>query len=70
MKHITGMGYEAIETLSGVEIYDGDAFICTLPGTLSKFEGEDGEIDDDALEDAIDNQVEIEKFLDDQSAYM
>ena len=70
MKHITGLGYVVQDTLSGADVYDDAGnLVCQLPQSLSHFEDGDGNIDDDALEKAIDDECDVENFLDYQSDY-
>jgi hypothetical protein len=70
MKHITGLGYVVQDTLSGADVYDDTGnLVCQLPQSLSHFEDDNGNIDDDALEEAIHDEEEVEAFLDYQSDY-
>ena len=70
MKHTTEFeGYEVVETTCGLDVYDGEGnFLCELGGkTLANFtytdENNEEFIDDVALEDAIDEELDIEDFL-------
>ena len=48
---------------------NGD-YICELHGrTLDEYRNEEEVIDEDALEDDIKNQLEVEEFIDYQSGY-
>ena len=53
--------YDVYPTENGLDIYQGETYRCTLEGrTLEEFEGDDGEIDDDKLDEAI---YEKQEFL-------
>lgn len=71
----TESGYEVRETLGGLEVYEGDTLTCTLGGrTLEDYtyydEDADSEyIDDDVLETDIEDEVDVENFLDYQAEY-
>jgi len=70
MEHVTDFeNYKVVETTSGLDVYDNnDKFLCELGGkTLANFtytdENNKEYIDDVALEDAIDEELDIEDFL-------
>lgn len=70
-RYTTSTGYEVSERMNGLDIYDenGD-YICELHGrTLDEYRDEEEVIDEDALEDDIKNQLEVEEFIDYQSGY-
>jgi hypothetical protein len=72
MRHITESGYEVVDTLSGMDVYDehGD-YVCNLLGVhVSEFMDEEENIDDSRLDSMIDNELEVEAFIDDQVNYM
>jgi hypothetical protein len=71
MEYISETGYVATETLSGIDIHDDSGnFVCELQGlSLSRFEDENGDIDNDQLEREIRDTLDVEEFLDEQSAY-
>ena len=71
MEHVTELGYLVKETISGLDVYDdhGD-FVCEISrATLGNFTY-DGKVDDDKLEQAIKDQIEVEEFIDEQGAWM
>lgn len=64
----TPLGYVVTETIDGLDVTEDDKFVCELRGkSLANFrysvDDEYSEVDDDKLEDAIKEQVEIEEFL-------
>lgn len=62
--------YTVRETLSGLDVEDWNGcHVCELPVGLSHFEDENGNIDDDKLEQAIQDEMDVETFLDDQANY-
>lgn len=62
----TPLGYVVTETIDGLDVTEDDKFVCELRGkSLADFRYDD-DIDDDKLEDAIKEQVEIEEFLKNQ----
>jgi hypothetical protein len=71
----TESGYQVRETLSGLEVTDDGNFVCELGGkTLDDYLiEEDGyptdDIDDDALEADIKEQIEVDDFLAYQQEY-
>jgi hypothetical protein len=71
MVHTSETGYVATDTLSGIDIQDENgSFICELQGlSLSRFEDENGNIDDDQLEQEIRDTLDAQEFLDYQGAY-
>ena len=71
MEYISETGYVATETLSGIDIHDDSGnFVCELQGlSLSRFEDENGDIDNDQLEQEIRDTLDAEEFLDEQGAY-
>jgi hypothetical protein len=71
MEHTTDLGYKAIDTLSGMDLYDecGD-YITNMKGVhLSEFMDEKGNIDDDRLDAMIETEQEAVEFLNDQADY-
>lgn len=72
MKHTTELGYKAIDTLSGMDIYDdSDKYICNLKGVhVSDFMDENKNIDNDRLDAVIETEMEAVDFLNDQADYM
>ena len=71
----TELGYQVRETLSGLDVTDDGNFVCELGGkTLDDYRiEEDGyptdDIDDDALEADIKEQIEVDDFLDNMREY-
>ena len=72
MEHTTELGYKAIDTLSGMDIYDdSDIYICNLRGVhVSDFMDENENIDNDRLDAVIETEMEAVDFLNDQADYM
>lgn len=71
MTHTTEWkGYEVIETIGGLDVYDdtGD-FACQLNGMSLADYTYDGKISDAELEQAIDDEIETENFIDYQKEY-
>ena len=65
MRHVTESGYTVVETTSGIDVYDEEEFVCELSGrTLSQFKY-NGKVNDDKLEDAIKEELEVEKIIND-----
>lgn len=71
MEYKSETGYVATDTLSGIDIHDADGnFVVELQGlSLSRFEDEDGNIDNDQLEEEIRDTLDAQEFLDYQSEY-
>ena len=71
MEYKSETGYIATDTLSGIDIYDADGnFVVELQGlSLSRFEDEDGNINDNQLEEEIRNTLDAQEFLDYQAEY-
>jgi len=71
----TELGYQVRETISGLDVTDDGNFVCELDGkTLDDYRiEEDGyptdDIDDDALEADIKEQIEVDDFLDNMREY-
>ena len=71
----TELGYQVRETLNGLDVTDDGNFVCELGGkTLDDYRiEEDGyptdDIDDDALEADIKEQIEVDDFLDNMREY-
>jgi len=71
----TELGYQVRETLNGLDVTDDGNFVCELDGkTLDDYRiEEDGcptdDIDDDALEADIKEQIEVDDFLDNMQEY-
>jgi hypothetical protein len=67
----TESGYEVHETLGGLEVYEDGEYVCEIGGkTLENYRDEDTEdIDDDALEADIEENMEAEEFLNYQKEY-
>ena len=66
----TESGYLAKETLSGIDIYDSDSFICELAGRkLDDYMDENENIDDNALDDDISMQLQVDDFIEYQQEY-
>ena len=70
-RYTTSTGYEVVERMNGLDIYDENGhYICELHGrTLDEYRNEEEAIDEDALEGDIKNQLEVEEFIDYQSGY-
>ena len=66
----TPLGYQVMETLSGLDVTDNDEFVCELYGkTLNDYRDENDDVDDDKLEDDIKETCEAAEFLDYQLEY-
>ena len=63
----TELGYVVRETTSGLDVYedtDMTKFVCELPHiNLDNFRDENDDIDDDKLESAITEQIEVENII-------
>jgi len=63
-------GRVVIERINGLDVYDGDAFVCEIQGkTLDSFRDENDEIDEDALDAEIDDILDADEFIDYQKNY-
>ena len=69
----TELGYQVRETIDGLDVYEDGQLVCELSGkTLNDYRyivGDDddySEINDDKLEAAIKEEIEVMEFLDDQ----
>lgn len=71
MEYKSETGYIATDTLSGIDIHDADGnFVVELQGlSLSRFEDEDGNINDEQLEEEIRDTLDTQEFLDYQVEY-
>ena len=71
MTHETQDGYTARDTIGGIEVYDwNDIFVCKLSGrTLNDYMNEHEEVDDDALEEDIKDELDVESFIAYQEDY-
>ena len=72
MEHITELGYKAIDTISGMDLYDDCGnYITSMKGLhLSDFMDEAENIDDDRLDAMIETEMQAVDFLNDQADYM
>lgn len=72
MEHITEDGYKVVDTLSGVDVYNAnDDFTCAIRGIhISGFMDEDGNVNDERLDAMIEEELEIEEFIDEQGGYL
>lgn len=72
MEHTTELGYKAVDTISGMDLYDDcGSYITSMKGVhLSDFMDEAENIDDDRLEAMIETEMETVDFLNDQADYM
>ena len=72
MEHITELGYKAIDTISGMDLYDDCGnYITSMKGLhLSDFMDEAENIDDGRLDAMIETEMEAVDFLNDQADYM
>ena len=72
MEHITELGYKAVDTISGMDLYDDcGSYITSMKGIhISDFMDENENIDNDRLEAMIETEMEAVDFLNDQAAYM
>lgn len=72
MKYITENGYEIVDTLSGVDVYDSDGcYVCNLQGVhISEFMDENENVDDSRLDSMIDMEMEAICFIEDQANYI
>ena len=63
----TESGYVVKETTSGLDVYedtDMENFVCELPKVnLDNFRDDNDDVDDDKLEDAIKEEVEVEDII-------
>ena len=62
--HITRLGYVVKETTYGLNIYENGDFVCELTGARMADFTYNGKVDDNKLEDAIEEELECEEFLD------
>lgn len=67
----TELGYQVRETINGLDVYEDGQIVCELSGKcLNDYRvevgDEDTDIDDDKLEAAIKEQIEVQDFIDDQ----
>ena len=68
--YLTESGYTARESMSGIDIYDGDSFVCELGGRkLDEYRDEDDNIDDNALDADISMQLQVDDFIEYQQEY-
>lgn len=66
----TESGYEVVETLSGLEVYENGQYVCQIGcETLDRYRDENMDINDDALEADIRSAIETEEFLAYQQEY-
>ena len=72
MEHVTEMGYKAIDTLSGMDLYDDCGnYVTSMKGVhLSEFMDENENFNDDRLDAMIETEMEVVDFLNDQADYM
>ena len=72
MEHITESGYKVVDTLSGLDVYDeAGNYVIAIQGVhVSEFMDENENIDDDRLDAVIENEIEVDNFIQDQAAYM
>ena len=72
MEHITELGYKAVDTISGMDLYDDcGSYITSMKGLhISDFMDENENIDDDRLEAMIETEMEAVDFLNDQADYL
>ena len=72
MEHITEDGYKVVDTLSGVDVYNAnDDFTCAIRGVhISEFMDEYETVNDERLDAMIEEELEIEEFLDEQGGYL
>lgn len=63
----TPMGYVVRETTSGLDVYTDtkmEHYVCELGGvSLDNFRDDNDDVDDDKLEDAINEQIEVEDII-------
>jgi hypothetical protein len=60
----TQLGYIVKETIDGLDVYEDEKFVCELTGhTLNDYRY-NGKINDDILECAIKEEIEVIEFLD------
>ena len=71
MEYKSETGYVATDTLSGIDIHDADGnFVVELQGlSLSRFEDEDGNINNVQLEKEIRDTLDAEEFMEYQAEY-
>ena len=62
--HITQLGYVIKETIHGLDVYDGGEFVCELTGARMADFIYNGKVNDNKLENAIEEELECEEFLD------
>lgn len=72
MEHTTELGYKAVDTISGMDLYDDCGnYITSMKGVhLSDFMDEAENIDDERLDAVIETEIEVDNFIQDQAAYM
>ena len=62
--HITRLGYVVKETTYGLNIYENGDFVCELAGARMADFTYNGKVNDNKLENAIEEELECEEFLD------
>lgn len=72
MEHVTESGYKAIDTISGMDLYDDcGSYITSMKGVhLSEFMDENENFNDDRLDAMIETEMEAVDFINDQAEYM
>ena len=56
--------YKVIQTMNGLEVYDGDDFVCEMRGSFFQdFKDEWGKVDEDELLLAVYEEIELEKTM-------
>ena len=71
MEYTTENGYTVRDTTSGIDVEDWNGcHVCELTGiTLYSFLDEDDNIDEEKLEQAIDDEMETEAIIADQTEF-
>lgn len=65
-KHETELGYLVVEQINGLDVYEDGQIVCELSGQTLADYTYNGKINDDKLEQAIKEEIEVGEFLDDQ----
>ena len=62
-KYETELGYTVQETIEGLDVYENGEIVCVLHGKTLDDYRYDGEIDDDHLESAIKEEIDIDNTI-------
>ena len=68
-EYLTLGGFTVFETDYGLDVYEGEKYLCELYGKSFADYTYNGEIDDDRLENAIDAEVSLNMFMLDNAPF-